>query len=353
MVKPRKVDLDKLKQKFQEVSERDSAPQGGDIKWWKPQSGDNNIRILPPWGNSDNFYREVYYHYRVGPNNKAFVCLRHEKGEACYLCELHERYRNSTNENLQSIAKDLKPTFRVMYNIVDRDHEEDGPQVYASGIKVFKEILGIFADPDYGDVSDVAEGIDIKLTRTGEGMDTRYSLLPRRKSSTLHDSQDVVEQWLEDMADLDILAATKTYEEMKAAYEGSESGSSDDDARLKAQEEQGLKKKPLGEKPSEVRGTGKVTAPPATKKAETQNSDRPPKCFGNSGVFKNSPLCDECIWVIECEEEIKGGAPVQESEDEFSQTVSLQVDSDVSSTSDDEEEEDELTLRLRRAIESN
>ena len=180
------VNLDKLKKKYKEVKER--AELG---PYWLPKTGDNLIRILPPVGKMDDvFYKEGAVHFNVGQNNEMVICPantpdRKGKTGSCPICDLVDELMNSGNSSDIKSAKQLKAKARFWMNIIDCSDRAKGPQVFSAGIMIFKEVLEYFNDPDYGDISDIEEGRDITVTKSGTGIDTEYSVRPRPKISPL------------------------------------------------------------------------------------------------------------------------------------------------------------------------
>lgn len=343
----RKVNLDKISQKLQEVEDRGTKfSTSSDNIWWKPQGGANYLRVLPPWKDSiDYFYREVWWHYRVGPMGKSFVCLDKEQKGPCFLCEEHIRLRNSSDPEQAQRAGDLRPTYRVMANVVDRNNEDAGVQVYTFGSTVFKAMLSYFSDPDYGDITDVDNGVDLIIEKTGEKLETRYKVRAKRNSSKLSDDQDTINMWLttggpKGMHDLDALSATKSYTEMKAAYEGVEAPSTSDAERMEAQKSKAAATS--ASKPS--RGVPNI--PKAVK--EEESSDSPPWCFGNDSVFGKNPACPSCKWEFDCEEDISSKAK-KASKPAPKKTAVKEEDPEEESDDSSSDSED-IVSQLERAI---
>ncbi|MNJ59091.1 hypothetical protein D3C77_547570 [compost metagenome] len=112
----------------------------------------------------------------------------------------------------------------VWYNIED-DKKESPVHVLATGIGLYKDILGLIVDPEYGEVMlDPKEGLDIIVTKTGTGQfGTKYEVKAARKESSVG-----LEEWEDALNDLDALVVPKTAKEMEDLMEGNESGNSSD-----------------------------------------------------------------------------------------------------------------------------
>lgn len=105
-------------------------------------------------------------------------------------------------------------------NVIPRDKEADGPAIYTPGPMVFQQIVAIINDPDYGDIFDEDEGLDLTITRKGKDMQTEYNVIPKRKSTPLHADPDKIEEWYDKAADLSYIELSENPEEDKKLSEG-------------------------------------------------------------------------------------------------------------------------------------
>ena len=203
---PYRTNMDKTREKMKEV--------GGDGKYWKPKPNSKNIvRILPPWGKSANgvFYFAAGFHYNfeIGGRSKAIACNRvKDKNERCLVCEFIEALRNSGGEDQEKLvmgSKGIKLKKKYFVNLVDRK-EPDKVFIYGAAKKMIQAIQEAMEDPDFGDITDVDEGFDMRINRQGAGFtDTRYTFSVRPKSCPLgmddwkdkiHKLDEVVVEWV-------------------------------------------------------------------------------------------------------------------------------------------------------------
>lgn len=68
------------------------------------------------------------------------------------------------------------------------NHDEKKVQILQGGSTIYNAINDLIQDDDYGDPTEY----DIKITRTGKGTDTKYSVLPPRNSKDLPDDLETV-----------------------------------------------------------------------------------------------------------------------------------------------------------------
>jgi hypothetical protein len=78
----------------------------------------------------------------------------------------------------------------------------EGPFIYTPGVTVFTAIAAIINNPDYGDITDPDDGFDIMISKEGEKLETKYSIMPRRISTPLAVADDEYNRILDNAADL-------------------------------------------------------------------------------------------------------------------------------------------------------
>ena len=62
-------------------------------------------------------------------------------------------------------AKQMEPKLRTFVPILVRGQEGEGVKFWGFGKTVYQELLGVIADPDYGDITDATTGRDIMIER--------------------------------------------------------------------------------------------------------------------------------------------------------------------------------------------
>jgi len=260
-MKYHKTDLKKVKERYDQISTG---------QFWTPKEGVNLIRILPPYGESGYFFREVDMHFGVGKNGESFVCTRAEGGR-CYACDKLEELRASEDPEKVNLARKFVPRHRVLYNIVDLSEPSKGVRIFSSGVSIFKDILSYFADPDWGDITDPEKGYDIKITREGTGLETSYRVQARKNPTPIADPE-----WLTQLYDLDSVVQLLPYEKQREIIEGTLNhvGTSET-----------VEEEEVAEMPKEENTIEQVEAKP--------------KCFG-IGYNKLDPECRACSFRDAC-----------------------------------------------------
>lgn len=228
-----------------------------DIKMFKPAEGDNVIRILPPtWGINpysdkqlEEFSEEglarleeeqerygdgwdvvAYIHYGVGADGGTYLCREKMLGEYCPICAAKERAADPDE------AKALEPTKRALVWVVDREKEQEGPQLWSMPFsKIRNEIYARSIDRRDGTpllVDDPEEGFDIMFNRSGTKDRTNYTAVEvDRDPSPIHDKEKRQQEWLDYIMDHPIPSLLKFYdpEHIEKVLVGRSSSRRDDD----------------------------------------------------------------------------------------------------------------------------
>jgi hypothetical protein len=195
-----KTTADKLAKLREKLKNVDTGSHG----FWSPKDGRNVIRILPEVGDMKFFYQQVGRHNMPDDNKTYWYCPSFtSEGEfPCPICEMVESLYKSKDKSSRAMAGELRVRKMFWMNVIDRDNENAGPMIYTPGIQVFSAISSLINDPDYGIIYDLEDGIDLVITRKGSGLDTKYSVNPKRDSTKLHADQKVVNGWVAKAKDL-------------------------------------------------------------------------------------------------------------------------------------------------------
>lgn len=170
-----------------------------DYPMWKCEPGVHTVRFLPPgWDDAKHFAVDMYVHYGVGSDNQSYLCLKQMKGEACPSCEARDDEMRRLGPDGAETAKATK---RVLAWIIDRDHEDVGPQLWAMPYSVDKDIAKLCTikrtkETLFLDRPDA--GYDVEFTREGNKKEnTRYTATRiSRHATPISDDEELQEKWL-------------------------------------------------------------------------------------------------------------------------------------------------------------
>lgn len=239
------LNMEAIKARLNKLNEPRGGGSGSNTSYLKINDGRNVVRVLPPREGSESFEQEVFVHYGVGKtqndNGKTVTCpTTHGEDKACPICEASKalfKLSKKKDDRYEKEAKRMGRKKRVYYNVISRDEdlslysfkdgkwykteegkepvEESPVKVMNSGVGVLKAIFGLIVDPEYGDVTDPTEGLDLIITKSGSGLDTKYEVKSVRKESPIG-----LDNWETALTDLTVFARTKTYEEITAIVNG-------------------------------------------------------------------------------------------------------------------------------------
>jgi hypothetical protein len=203
------------------------------FKQWKPKDGKNIIRILPPtWKDARHYGMDIFVNFNVGPDNQSYLSLsKHGKGAD----PLEEARREAQREGDKDFAKKLNPSQRILYWIIDRNDEDEGPLLWAAPFTFDKSLSNLCIDEETKDVmfiDDPQEGCDVRFYKEGQGLLTKYdpSKMKLLKSSTIHEDEGQENDWLDFIHEnpLPDVLNFYDYDHIKMTFDG-QIGSRDDD----------------------------------------------------------------------------------------------------------------------------
>jgi len=195
-----KLDIKKMKAKLAQSKQRG---KGG--MFWKPKDGKQDIRIVPT-ADGDPF-KNYFFHYNVG--EQGFLCPKRNFNEDCAVCDFaHQLYKDGDEESIK-MAKEISAKQRFFSPVIVRGDEDAGIKVYGYSKTVYEEFLGLVLNPDFGDITDVDNGVDLTL-QYGKESGAQFpstGVTPRRKSSELlpGKSAEEVKELLDSVPDFDEL----------------------------------------------------------------------------------------------------------------------------------------------------
>ena len=192
------IDLTKMKAK------REALEKRGESKtvFWRPEEGEQTIRILPP-SDGDPF-KEYWFHYNLG-KNPGFLSPKKNFGESDPLDDfIRQLYKDGSEESVK-MAKNLSARQRFFSAVIVRGEEDKGPRLWGFGKMAYKELLNLVLNPDYGDITDVAEGTDLVINygKPAGAQFPQTAITPRRRPSALSGDEGEVRSWLDSIPDFD------------------------------------------------------------------------------------------------------------------------------------------------------
>tara|TARA_Y100001973_G_scaffold104654_1_gene175200 strand:- start:3359 stop:4114 length:756 start_codon:yes stop_codon:yes gene_type:complete len=205
------LDLAKMRAKYQKL--RSKGGGNKDI-FWRPQDGEQTIRILPtPDGDP---FKEYWFHYNLG-KNPGFLSPKKNFGETDPLDSFIRNLFDEGSEDSIKMAKNLMARQRFFSPVIVRGEEDKGVRLWGYGKTVYETLLGLVLNPDYGDITDPTEGTDLTLVygKPPGAQFPQTKLQPRRKTSPILTDSTQMSEVLETEIDWDGIFTKKTPDEVQ------------------------------------------------------------------------------------------------------------------------------------------
>ncbi len=189
------MDLNAIKAKLEALNSNGQEREKTDYTkiFWKPQIGEQTIRLVPSAFNPTMPFKEMKFHYGVG---KYPMVALSNFGKQDPVEEFVAELKKTSDKDNWSLAGKLTPKTRIFAPVIVRGEEEKGVRLWGFGITIYKSLLAIVADEDYGDITDPVNGTDLTLTMAQGNPYPETSLRPKRNSSGLSTKADEVDIWL-------------------------------------------------------------------------------------------------------------------------------------------------------------
>ena len=209
------MDLNAIKNKLTQLQSTTSNKDN----FWKPEPGNQVVRIVPYKHNKDNPFIELYFHYNLG-NNKTYMSPA-SFGRPDPVEEFANKLKSTGNKDEWIQGKRLEPKMRTFVPVVVRGREDEGVKFWGFGKTVYQELLGVIADPDYGDITDPTTGRDIGIERqTPAEAGNQYGKTTVRvkpNQTPITENATLLESIFENQSDLTELYTEPTYDDLKEA----------------------------------------------------------------------------------------------------------------------------------------
>ena len=209
------MDINAIKNKLTKLQ----ATTSNKDNFWKPEPGTQVVRIVPYKHNKDNPFIELYFHYNLG-NNKTYMSPV-SFGRPDPVEEFANKLKSTGNKDEWIQGKRLEPKMRTFVPVIVRGRENEGVKFWGFGKTVYQELLGVIADPDYGDITDPTGGRDIGIERqTPAEAGNQYGKTTVRvkpNQTTITDDETLLQSIFDNQADLTELYTEPSYDELKEA----------------------------------------------------------------------------------------------------------------------------------------
>ena len=220
------MDINAIKSKLSQLQSTTSTKEN----FWKPEPGTQVVRIVPYKHNKDNPFIELFFHYNLG-NNKTYLSPL-SFGRPDPVAEFADKLKSTGNKDEWIQGKRLEPKMRTFAPVIVRGKESEGVKFWGFGKTVYQELLGVIADPDYGDITDATNGRDIGIERqTPAEAGNQYGKTTVRvkpNQTAITEDADTLQSIFDNQSDLTELYTEPTYDELKEVLQNYLNPSDDD-----------------------------------------------------------------------------------------------------------------------------
>ena len=206
------MDIDAIKSRLNQLQNTTTN------SFWKPQPGKSQIRIVPYLHDKSNPFSELFFHYSLVPNKTVISPLSYGRPDPVQ--QFADKLKSTGNKDEWIQGKRIEPKMRTFVPVVVRGEENEGVKFWGFGKTVYQELLGIIADPDYGDISDATAGRDITVERqTPAEAGNQYgktTIRVKPNVTSLSDNSDLLTKLLDEQPNLNELYNEPTFDELKS-----------------------------------------------------------------------------------------------------------------------------------------
>ena len=188
--------------------------------FWKPKVGNHQVRIVPSLHNKQNPFREVFFHYGFAKGPILALTNWDEKDP---IVEFAKGLRKSSDKDDWQLARKLDAKMRIFVPVIIRGEEQLGTRLWEFGKEIYQQLLGIAADEDYGDFTDIQEGRDFTVEATNGEVAGRSvvkcTLRPKPKQTPITGDADLLQRILDEQPDILNINRKYNFEDLKSVLE--------------------------------------------------------------------------------------------------------------------------------------
>ena len=174
------MNIEAMKKRLGEISTKNKTSN----YLWKPTAGKQNVRIVPYKGDPDNPFIELKFHYDLGGKNYLSPSTFSRPDP---VVEFANKLRQTGDQDDYKLGTGLYPKMRIYAPVIVRGEEDKGVRFWGFGKQVYQQLLGLVADEDYGDISDLKEGNDITVEYVKEETESHSGHIRPRPENSSYD----------------------------------------------------------------------------------------------------------------------------------------------------------------------
>ena len=215
------INVQKLADRLREFEDGQKSSEFSKLLW-KPKEGNQTVRIVPYKFNPDSPFIELQFYYNLGGKHYLAPATF---GKPDPIQEVIEALRSSGSNEEKEIAKKLQATPRTYVPILVRGEEAQGVRFWGFGVQVYKQLLKLMTNANWGDITSFTEGHDIEIefkkvsakknVKTGQAFpETIITPIPTKTPVVDPTRRDLMEK-VKEQTDILKFFPLKSYEELK------------------------------------------------------------------------------------------------------------------------------------------
>jgi len=211
------LDFDAIKRKLDRLSGNNTSRN----VMWKPEEGQEyKVRLLSFPDNDGQPFKELMFYYNI-PGQRGLLAPS-QFGKRDPVQELITKLRDEGTKESYEMAKKLYPKMRVYAPVVVRGEEGEGVRIWSFGKLVYQSLLSLMMDEDYGDITDLKTGTDLKIkcSKAPGQQWAKTEVLPVRKASALSSDSKQAKEWVDNIPDINNIFQVKSYDELSNIING-------------------------------------------------------------------------------------------------------------------------------------
>lgn len=179
--------IDNMKQYLSQENEKSSGGNGP--TWWSIPAGMSSVRILPPWDPTGRVALPVYMHpieYKgegMSYTKYNWTCVNKTFNKPCAICEGLANLAaagvdiSNWDANRRQFYFNAIVMHDPTYNQQTGKGIAPGTHVLMKAPKTFYDwVIAQITNPMIGDITNVQNGIDVYVTKEGQGLGTTYNM---------------------------------------------------------------------------------------------------------------------------------------------------------------------------------
>jgi hypothetical protein len=165
----------------------------------KPKSGKNRFRFLPHWSDVNGDFAQGYGSHFIrnsaGEIKSVYVCDAATHERDCPVCDsLNQAMIHAQDDETKELIKGARASQRFLFNAIDMEGDTKTPFILELSRTTYLSLIEIILleedeqNPDFNILTDLKDGHDVYIVKSGVGLKTEYAVSIVTKSTSIDKS---------------------------------------------------------------------------------------------------------------------------------------------------------------------